>query len=169
MNRYNHSRIYKITDINYTECYIGSTTYPLSKRFYGHRADYKSYLKGGHNLTTSFYLFEKYGVENCKIELLENCNFNSKEELLKKEGEYIRTTKCINRNIPCRTDKEYYLDNKEYCKQYIYKYMEEHKDRFYQKYDCPCGGKYTFGQKSTHYKSQKHNRYLDSINGKNVE
>ena len=30
------------------------------------------------------------------------------------------------------------------------------KERLATKVTCPCGGKYTVGQKTTHYKSQKH-------------
>ena len=38
----------------------------------------------------SFTLFDKYGVENCKIVLLEKVNVSTKEELLAIEGNYMK-------------------------------------------------------------------------------
>ncbi len=53
----------------------------------------------------SFDLFEKYGVENCKIILLENVNALTKDELRAIEGNYIRNMNCVNKYIPDRTRK----------------------------------------------------------------
>ena len=51
------------------------------------------------------------GVENCKIHLILLYPCNSKDELLAKEAEYIRTLNCVNKVIPNRTKQEY---DKEY-------------------------------------------------------
>ena len=87
-NKYANGKIYKITDNAYTKCYIGSTIQPLSSRIGGHRRDYKRYLDGKRNFITSFALFEEFGVENCKIELMEEypCEKGQSPKLLYKEA-----------------------------------------------------------------------------------
>ena len=73
MNRYENGKIYKITDNAYTKCYIGSTCESLSQRMARHRKEYRNYLKGGKYFFTSFNIFNEFGIDNCFIELLENC------------------------------------------------------------------------------------------------
>ena len=103
---YSKSKIYKIEPIcDYEEgdIYIGSTTKKyLSDRMAEHRADFKR----GKQITSCIIL-EKFGVENCKIILIEEYPCNSKDALVAKEAEYIRTLKCINKVIPDRTKQEY--------------------------------------------------------------
>ena len=70
--------------------YYGSTCESLSQRMTRHRAKYTAYLKGNITNTRSFDLFDEFGIENCKIELVENCPCNSKEELRRREGYYMR-------------------------------------------------------------------------------
>ena len=114
---YNNGKVYKIEPIcEYEEgdIYIGSTTKQyLSQRMTAHRTAYHQYKNGGIKQTTSFDLFDKYGIENCQIVLLELVNVNSKEELHQREAHYIRTLKCFNKVIPLRTSKEYKEANKE--------------------------------------------------------
>ena len=64
-NKYQNGKIYKIVDIGYNKCYIGSTIESLSQRLARHNSKYKQYLKGRIYLTTSFLLFEEYGFNNC--------------------------------------------------------------------------------------------------------
>ena len=93
-----------------------------------HRVKFNRYLNGMKLDTTSSRLFEKYGIENCKIELIENYPCNSKEELLKREGEYIRNIDCVNRGIAGRTWAEWVEEHKEQvkeCKKKWYKNNEE--------------------------------------------
>ena len=116
-NKYANGKIYKITDNAYTKCYIGSTIQPLSSRMGGHRRKYKSYLDGKIHLTTSFLLFEEFGIDNCKIELIEECPCENLEQLLKKEGKYIRSIDCVNKCVIGRTIKEWLEDNKEKLKE----------------------------------------------------
>ena len=61
------------------------------------------------------YLFDEFGVDNCKIELIELYPSNSREELLKQEGVHITNTEnCINRCLAGRTKKEYYDDTRDH-------------------------------------------------------
>ena len=63
--------IYKI--IGGDECYIGSTFKTLETRFKKHIQHYQS-----DNYCSSQYLFNKYGVENCHIEPIEELNCDKK-------------------------------------------------------------------------------------------
>jgi len=72
MNRYENGKIYKIVDVGYNKCYIGSTCESLSKRMERHRKQYKEYSKGKtRKKTTAVDIFNEFGIENCKIELIE--------------------------------------------------------------------------------------------------
>ena len=96
MNRYENGKIYKITDIGYNKTYVGSTCESLSKRIERHRAKYNNYKTGKTNSKISvFDIFDEFGIENCKIELIENYPCNCKEELLRREGHYIKNTDCV--------------------------------------------------------------------------
>ena len=116
MINYNNGKIYKIEPINGEDgdVYIGSTTKELlSQRMTAHRYNYKKYLNGKYSNVTSFKLFEKYGVDNCNIILLESVNANNKDELLAREAHHIKTLSCVNRNIPLQTMKEYRESNRD--------------------------------------------------------
>lgn len=104
---YQNGKIYVIRSHQTNNVYIGSTTQPLSKRFALHLRHFKSQ----HIYLTSFEII-KYG--DAYIELLEDCPCDTKEQLLRKEGELIRATEnCVNKVISGRTMQEYYIDHKE--------------------------------------------------------
>jgi len=84
-NKYKRGKIYKIIDVGYNKCYIGSTAEKtLSNRMSRHRYDYKIYKQTLNEKMTCFDIFDEYGIENCKIELIENYPFNNIEELRKR-------------------------------------------------------------------------------------
>jgi hypothetical protein len=126
---YQRSKIYKITDLAYTECYYGSTIQPLSKRMGEHRSYYKIYKQDKYHFVSSFILFDKYGLENCKIELVEDYECKTKEELHQREGWWIKNNPCVNKTIAGRTKKEYHQDNKENIKEYKREYHQDNKDK----------------------------------------
>lgn len=101
-NKYERGKIYKITNEGYNECYIGSTVNKLSQRMSLHRETYKKWLETGKGLCTSFYLFNTYGVDNCKIELVEEIPCKNIHQLRQREGFYIRTTECVNKRMECK-------------------------------------------------------------------
>jgi hypothetical protein len=152
MVNYNNGKVYKIQPIvehEEGEIYIGSTTKKyLSQRMDSHRRSFKSWKEGKQKKCMSFDLFEKYGIENCQILLIENVYANSKDELISREGYYIRNMKCINRCIPGRLKQEYdktyrennqamlkdkkhkyYVDNKDKAKLYSLEYRKNNKDK----------------------------------------
>ena len=96
---YHLAKIYKIEPLNpddEADVYIGSTCEPiLARRMAGHRRDYTRWKAGRYGNVTSFMLFEKYGVDNCNIFLIENYQCNNKDELMKREGHYIKTIPCV--------------------------------------------------------------------------
>ena len=112
MPDYSRGKIYTIWDSNYTKCYIGSTIQQLSKRMQEHRSSYKTHVDDTHGCSSVFDLFDEFGVENCRIELLETFACNNKEELLAREGQCIRENECVNKRIAGRTGKQYYDDNR---------------------------------------------------------
>ena len=129
---YANGRIYKIEPIcehDENEVYYGSTCQILCKRMDTHRSGYTSWLNGKHNKTSSYELFEKYGIENCKIYLVELYPCDTKEELLAREGYYIKNNKCVNKHVAGRTSKEHYEDNKEVLLEKQKNYALENKDK----------------------------------------
>ena len=146
-----------VNKIDEGDIYIGSTTKNyLSCRMEYHRRDYNNYLKGYCvSRLTSYELFKKYGIENCKIILIELVNANSKDELLQREAYHIKSTKCINKMVPMRTQKEYYQDHKEEAKEYY----QKKKETLLEKIICECGSNYSLSHKSRHFKTIKHQAY----------
>jgi hypothetical protein len=125
MVNYNNGKIYKIESHLGDKVYIGSTTKEyLSQRMTTHREGYNRWKQGKKELTTSFLLFDEYGIENCLIVLLELCPCESKDQLHAREACYIRTVTCVNKCIPLRTPKEYNDDNKEQHKEYYHENKE---------------------------------------------
>ncbi len=95
MVNYANGKIYKIEpkcEHEPHEVYYGSTTEErLCDRFSGHVSKYRTYIKHVKEnktavKTMSFNLFEKYGIENCHIILLESINAKSKDELRAQEA-----------------------------------------------------------------------------------
>ena len=110
MVNYQNGKIYKIEDLNGEMCYYGLTTKErLCKRMAEHRAKYGGWKKdpAKYSPTSSFKIFEKYGVENCRIVLMELCPCDTKDELSIREAYYIRNFLCVNKNIPDRKQPEY--------------------------------------------------------------
>ena len=127
---YENGKIYSIKSKKTEDIYIGSTILTLKERFNHHKYSYK-YYQNGKGCYKSSYEIVKY--DDAYIELLEDYPCESKKELCKKEGEYIRNNKCINRNIAGRTqkelDKEYYEKHKERIKKRKKEYYEKHKEK----------------------------------------
>ena len=114
MNRCEKGKIYQIVDVGYNKCYIGSTCETLSRRMARHREHYKKHLEGNcRKHERSMMLFDEFGLENCKIELIKEFPCNNRAELEREEGKEILNNidKCVNKNVVGRTPKEYYKDN----------------------------------------------------------
>ena len=141
MVNYSNGKVYKIEPIygDEGEVYFGSTTKQyLSQRMDSHRNNYKSYKNGYKSLLCgSFILFDKYGIENCKIVLLENVIAESKDQLTAREAYYIRNYKCVNKYIPLRKVKEYmeeyYTKNRKKLVKNKKEYYNKNKEIIWEK------------------------------------
>jgi len=180
-NIYKQTKIYKITSFVGDKIYIGSTTKKhLCDRMANHRYGYKKWKNQEIRKVTSFDIFDEYGLDNCKIILIENYPCNNKDEKNSREAHWIKTTECVNKIVPGRTDKQYFEDNKEKIMEYQKKYQQEHKELYsksqrehYQRnkeaidakrnvvIQCECGGHYVLKCKSRHLITAKHKKYIE--------
>lgn len=104
-------RIYFIKYQDY--CYVGSTICPIEKRMAQHIRYCNNPNYYGYNMKL-YQKMRETGVENWKIELYEEFECNSLQDLKKKEGEAIRQFSTgLNSYIAGRSQKEYYNENKE--------------------------------------------------------
>ena len=177
MVNYAYGKIYKITSESTGLTYYGSTSEKyLSQRLATHIDYYKRYLKGNHHYITAFELLKQ---EDYKIELIKNYPSVNKTQLTTEEAKYIRENNCVNRNIPCRTKKEYYQDNKKKIKEYSDAYREQNgekikeqnkksreknkekiKERKSKNYECACGSIVRWNDKTRHFRSTKHCQHI---------
>ena len=126
---YSKGQIYKIWDKTFTKCYVGSSVQPLCKRFQKHKSDYENFLNNRCRYVSVFDLFDEFGVDNCKIEWVEDVVCNSKKELQAREGDHIRNSSCVNKQIAGRSKKEHYVDNREdYLEKFKEYYVENKED-----------------------------------------
>lgn len=161
-------KIYKIIatlkDFDEADTYYGSTTTTLDRRMNCHKIDYKNWQTDGILKCTSIYLFNKYGVNNCSIILLKEVEVETKKQLKDMEAIYIISNNCINKYIPNRTAKQWYQDNIEKVREKHRQHYNNKKDYYTEKHDCECGGNFTTKNKACHFKTKKHQEYLEKLN-----
>ena len=140
MNKYENGIIYKI--IGGDEIYIGSTTFTKEERLKQHINNYKNWLNNETNYKSSYVLFDKYQIENCKIDIIEPFPCETREELERQEGFHQRQNVCVNIKIAGRTKKEYHQDNIEKFTQYQKDYNENLADlgKIYPRKRCVNSG-----------------------------
>ncbi len=160
------------------DIYIGSTFDSLESRWSKHKYEFNiNYIKS----CTSQIIFEKYGIENCKIICVEELATDDQNELKKLEGSYQRIMPCVNRCIAGRTQKEYYQENKEELSKKQKIYFDIHKEEILQKqqiyrdthkeeistkkkilFICECGSELRKEDKARHCKSKKHLSFIEN-------
>jgi predicted GIY-YIG superfamily endonuclease len=157
-NKFSNGKIYKIVSNTTNKFYIGSTTKDLKERLRCHQSQYKSFLKGaGAKYLTSFEIVKD---DDHYIKLLKEVNCESRAELNKEEGEFIKMFKdqIVNKNIAGPKTEEEIMA-------YVYNYRIEHRDKmlaslkksYYKKIKCDsCDCEYNRGSKTHHLKSKKH-------------
>jgi ribosomal protein L44E len=129
-------KFYKITSDKGNKVYIGSTKSKyLAKRWSDHKFDYKQQNIGLKRRCASCDLFDEYGVENCKIEIIEENEFKSDEERFKREREIYDEYKqniniiLVNVNRPSSTIEE----QKESKRQSYLRLKEERPDELLER------------------------------------
>jgi peptide methionine sulfoxide reductase MsrB len=104
--------------------------------------------------------------DDAEIILVENFPCLSKDQLHSRERYFIENMKCINKNIPKRSQTEYREINRE-CKHIKDRlYYQNNKEKLLkkqqEKFICECGGKFTRNHKSDHIKTVSHQTYIKS-------
>ncbi len=112
-DRYANGKIYAIRSYMTDDIYIGSTCLTLCQRMYKHRYNYKCHQSDTSPYMTSFEIIKH---DDHYIELIEAFPCGSKAELLRKEGEFIRSVPCVNKQIAGRTKEEWIEENKDIVK-----------------------------------------------------
>ncbi len=105
--KYQSAQIYKITNSDTDDCYIGSTNYKhLSKRYWRHRRD-------GYNPTYAHRYGDLFKTDNHKIECLEKFPCANKEALRVRERFWIdQHPHAINKMRPILTQEEKLKNNR---------------------------------------------------------
>jgi N-acetylmuramic acid 6-phosphate (MurNAc-6-P) etherase len=167
MPNYRNSKPYTIRSVSRPDLiYVGSTTRRLSERFGEH--------KKSSNTCSSKQIID---IGDAYIELIENFPCDNKEQLLRREGELIRSMDCVNKNIAGRTKKQWNSDNKEAIAIQKKQYQSDNKEAIaiqVKQYRidkknmriCVCGGKYNIGNTSKtdrHYTTDKHTTWVDNF------
>lgn len=136
MNKYNNSKIYKITNSINGDIYIGSTTMLyLCSRMNMHRMMCKDI--SGRRDSKLYTSMRNLGVKNFQIELLENYNCENKIDLSNKEQEYIdllKPTLNMVNSRPLTNEDRKEIKKKWYNKVKNTEEYKQHKKEWYQKY-----------------------------------
>lgn len=141
MVNYKLGKIYKIVSSETDQIYIGSTAKPrLCQRMNQHRGDFKVWQNGKCNCTSSFHLFKEYGVDTCKIILIQKYPCDSKEELRAREQYHVDQNKdiCVNlhkayisaddrKKVKAENDKKYRDEHKKEITEHAKFFRAEHK------------------------------------------
>ena len=125
LGNFQDCKIYMITSMNQPELvYYGHTTQKLSNRFSQHKAP--------SNDCTSKQIID---LGDAIIVLVEEYPCDNIMQASAREAYYILNNDCVNKNIPLRTRKKWYLDNKITVNEKHKIYADSHKQekKEYQK------------------------------------
>ena len=160
---------YKIVDVNANLdlCYVGSSV-NMKRRKEKHKSACKCPNDPHHNLKVYKTIRENGGWDEFRV-----VEIGFREQITLRqshfiEDEYRVLLKAQLNSQRCHTTpeqrkedkKNYYKENKEEICEYSRKYNEEHKEIRNEKHICPCGGKFTYINKTQHEKTQKHKTYI---------
>jgi hypothetical protein len=133
------ANVYKITNNIDDRFYIGSTKRKLASRLAEHKHNSSNELRRSYNAKV-YVCMRELGVDNFKIELICKCLCDSKDDLHKKEQEYINLLKPTLNVLTAHHTKEtkkqvvvnYEKNNREYIRERdrdkLKKYAIEHKE-----------------------------------------
>ena len=175
---YSKTIIYKIQHKEIDELlYVGSTT-----DFTRRKAQHKRACDNANNKCHNFKVYETIrdngGFDCFNIIVIKDFPCNTKQEALMEEDKIMRQMKC---NMNSRRAYQTHEERVEYTKQYDQLYKEKHREKireqskeysnmyreaYYEtlneKVSCPCGGKYLSYNKSRHFKTKKHQDFVNT-------
>jgi excinuclease UvrABC ATPase subunit len=141
--------IYAISSPSTNSIYIGSS--------FNHMRRYNGHLNQLNPNFNGYYCRSKDIVaqNDHKIEIVEYFICNTEKQLREREGwwqkNYNGLMKLVNKNIACRSQKQY---------------RQDMKHMINKKYSCSdCGGRYTCTNLSHHVKTKRHVKALQQKNG----
>jgi len=147
-------RIYKITCNATGKCYVGSTTRTLKQRL------------AVHLCTNNCSSREVLANNDFKIELIEEIECETRDELRIRERYWYDQIECVNCYLPIITVEEK-RDQHRKCNQ---KYHDTHRDTVNAKRQeriiCECGTELARTNLSSHRKTKAH---LEKMSAKNIE
>ena len=155
-NKFYNSKIYKIIDNTNDNVYIGSCCSSLKTRLSKHKCSYEMFLfnniKSFEIIKNKDYIksFDIIFNNNYKIELLEDCNVKTKEELFERERYYIENNECLNKNTDINYE-QYYNDNIDKINDYQKEYYKKKLEKEYR-------------NRKAYRKAKKYRRILESQN-----
>lgn len=159
MVEYKNGKVYKLVCNVTGLVYVGSTTQPLSVRKAEHVRTFKRYQLGKTHYVTSFKIIESGDFD---IVLVEEVECENKEQLHRKEREWIEKLDCVNKVVPTRTKAEYYQANQGTIKaksnHYYYAHHEENKAK-HKKYNVEY--RRAHPEKHEEYYEKNRNRILE--------
>jgi hypothetical protein len=123
-------KVYKIITRESNVCYVGSTFDKLSARMGCHRSAYKTQNCNGKSYYSVFDLFERYGVENCKIVLIKAYPVIDRKHLLAYETLWINKLRSINKIEPFTV----FLKRKSLTKKQINTIFNGTKNNYFKEY-----------------------------------
>ena len=162
--------VYKITcnDPEIRESYIGST-YNFRSRLNAHKTSCENPKSSKYNYKLYKFIRNNGGWGNFTMKVLYGIEVFDKMELLELEKKTINIIKpSLNCQVPLRTRSEYYQDNKQKILDDVRSYREKNKDMLATQTKCLCGGTYTYVSRYSHFKTLKHNKFIE-INNKNLK
>ena len=140
--------------------YIGSTKNELRKRFWHHKHDAKTEPD-----RKVYQHINRIGWNNVKIVLIEEFCCKNKEELVKKEYEYIQLKRmdrfCLNTCL-YNDITQYNEDNKDAIKEYKGQWYESNKNKINEKVQCECGSIVSKQHMARHRTSNKHIKLMNN-------
>ena len=163
---YSNSFVYKLccNDTDITEIYIGSTT-NMRQRKAVHKVACNVPTNKEYNKYKYQFIRDNGGFENWSMIMIEHVECDTKQELLARERYYIDQLKpCLNKQLPLRSQKEYYTDNKQQYLQQAKNYYINNKQQYQRNKSeikiCDCGIYYTHGSRAQHIKSNIHKKCM---------
>ena len=150
---------YKLCCDDYDDIYIGSTI-NFRNRKYEHKSSVNNPNAKNYNCYKAQFIRENGGWDNWNMLVLKKYPCNNKEEARLEERRFFEELNSnLNTRRPFRTEDE----KKDYDKEQKQKHKIKRYEKASQKIECECGSIIRRSDISTHKKSQKHQKYINSL------
>jgi len=158
---FSNTVMYKLVcnDVEIKDIYVGHTT-NFTKRKYNHHTAYYNPNHTNHNCYVYEFIRSNGGFDNWSMIEIEKYPCFDGNEACKRERYWLETLKAtLNKRIPNAVNS---IGKEAYFKQY--RDLNKSKIRQQQsiKNTCECGGCFTYGDRSKHFKTSKHQNYINS-------